>query len=133
MEGSGDSRWGCPGLHVVQSLNCVPLFATPWTAALLAPLSSTIYRSLLKFMSTELVMLANDLILCCLLLLLPSIVLCIRVFSNKLALRIRWPNYWSFSFSIIPSKEYSGLISFRMDWFDLLAGISPPSHLGSCL
>ena len=121
MEGSGDSQWGCPGIHVVQSLNCVLLFATPWTAALPAPLSSTIYRSLLKFMSTDSVTLANDLILCCLLLLLPSIFPCIRVFSNESALHIRWLKYWSFSFSINSSSEYSRLISFRIDWFDLLA------------
>ena len=84
-------------------------------------LSSTVSQSLLKFLSIELVMLSNHLILCWPLLHLPSIFPGIRVFSNELALRIRWPNYWSFSFSISPSNEYSGLISFRIDWFDLLA------------
>ena len=103
---------------VVQSLSCVQLFETPWTAALQAPLSS-IFRSLLKFMSIESGMLSNHFILCCPLLLLPSIFLSIRVFSNESALRIRWPEYWSFS--INPSNDYSGLISFRVDWFDLLA------------
>ena len=88
--------------------------ATPWTAARQAPLFSTVSQSLLKFMSIELVMLSNDLILCYPLLLLPSIFPSIRVFSNELALHIRWPKYWSFSFSISPSSEYSGLISFRI-------------------
>ena len=97
---------------VVQSLSCVQLFATPWTAALQAPLPS-IFRSLLKFMSIEPVMLSNHFILCCPLLLLPSIFLSIRVFSNELALCLRWPKYWNFSFSISPSNDYSGLISFR--------------------
>ena len=95
--------------------------ATPWTAARQAPLFSTVSQSLLKFMSIELVMLSNDLILCYPLLLLPSIFPSIRVFSNELALHIRWPKYWSFSFSISPSSENSGLISFRTDWFDLHA------------
>ena len=104
---------------VVQLLSNVLLFATPWTAACQAPLSSTIFWSLLKFMSTEPVMLTNHLILCCLLLLLTSIFPSIRVFSSEWALRIKWPKYWSFSNS--PSNEYSGLISFRIDWFDLLA------------
>ena len=94
---------------------------TPWTAECLAPLSFTISQSLLKLMSTESVMPSNHLILCRPLLLLPSIFPSIRVFSNESALRVRWPKYWSFSFSIIPSNEYSGLISFRMDWLDLLA------------
>ena len=94
---------------------------TPWTAAHQAPLSSTISQSLLKFMSIESVMPSNHFILCCPLLLPPSIFPSIRVFSNELVLRIRWPKYWSFSFSISPSNEYSGLISFRMDWFVLLA------------
>ena len=94
---------------------------TPWTAALQASLSITNSQSLLKFMSTELVMPSNHLILCCPLLLLPSIFPSSRVFSNKSVLHIRWPKYWSFSFSISPSKEYSGLVSFRMDWLDLLA------------
>ena len=105
----------------VQLLGCVWLFATPWTAACQAPLSFTNSQSLLKFMSTELVMLSNYLILCGPLLLLPSIFPTIRVFSNESALLITWPKYWSFSFSISPSNEYSGLTSFRVDWFDLLA------------
>ena len=95
--------------------------ATPWTAARQAPLFSTVSQSLLKFMSIELVMLSDHLNLCFPLLLLPSVFPRIRVFPNELALHIRWPNYWSFSFSISPSNEYSGLISFRIDWFDLLA------------
>ena len=105
----------------VQSLSCVRLFATPWTAACQASLSFTISQSLLKLTSTESVMPSNCLILCCPLLLLPSLFPSIRVFSNELAPCIRWPKYWSFSFSISPSSEYSGLISFRMDWLDLLA------------
>ena len=105
----------------VQSLSCVRLFATPWTAAHQASLSITNSRSLLKLMSIELVMPSNHLILCCPLLLLPSILPSIRVFSSESALHIRWPKYWSFSFNISPSSEYSGLISFRMDWLDLLA------------
>jgi len=106
---------------VVQSLSCVWLFVTPWTAACRSPLFFTISQSLLKLMSIESVMLSNHFILCCLLFLLYSIFPTIRVFSNESALCIRWPKYWSFSFSISPSNEYSGLISFRMDWFDLLA------------
>ena len=105
----------------VQSLTHVQLFATPWTAALQASLSITNSRSLLRLLSTELVMPSNHLTLCRPLLLLPSIFPSIRVFSNESALRIRRPKYWSFSFSISPSNEYSGLISFRMDWLDLLA------------
>ena len=93
----------------------------PWTAAHQASLSITNSWSLFKFKSIELVMPSNRLILCCPPLLLPSIFPSIRVFSNKSALCIRWPKYWSFSFNITPSKEYSGLISFRIDWFDLLA------------
>ena len=104
----------------VQSLSRVWLFATPWTAAHQASLSITNSWSLLKLISIELVMPSNHLILCCPLLLPPSIFPSIRVFSNESVLRIRWPNYWSFSFSISPSNEYSGLISFRMDWLDLL-------------
>ena len=92
-----------------------------WTATQQAYLSFTISWSLLKLISTESVMPSNHLILCHTLLLLPSIFPSIRVFSNESALRIRWPEYWSFSFSINPSNEYSGLISFRIDWFDLLA------------
>ena len=105
----------------VQSLSCVRLFATPWTAACQASLPITNSQSLLKLMSIELVMPSNHLILGHPLLLPPSIFLSIRVFSNESVLRIRWPKYWSFSFNISPSNEYSGLISFRMDWFDLLA------------
>ena len=104
----------------VQLLNCVWLFVTPWTAAHQASLSFTVSWCLLKFMSIESMMPSNCLILCHPLLLLPSIFPSIRVFSNKLALHIRWPKYWSFSFSISPSNEYSGLISFRNDYFDLL-------------
>ena len=104
----------------VQSLTCVRLFVTPWTAACQASLSITNSRSLLKLMSFESVMPSNHLILCRPLLLLPSIFPSIRVFSNESVLCIRWPNYWSFSFSICPSNEYSVLISFRMDWLDLL-------------
>ena len=92
---------------------------TPWTAACQTSLSFTISRSLIKLMSTELVIPSNHLILCCPLLLLPSILPSIKVFSNESILCIRWPKYWSFSIS--PSKEYSALISFRIDWFDLLA------------
>ena len=106
---------------VVQSLNFVQLFVTPWTAAHQASLSSTASQRLLKFISIELVMLSNHLIPYHPLLFLPSFFPSISVFSNELALQIRWPKYWSFSFSISPFNEYSGLISFRMDWFDLLA------------
>ena len=105
---------------VVQPLSRVRLFAIPWTAAHQAPLSSTISQSLLKFMFTEWVMPSNCLILCRPLL-LPSIFPSIRVFSNELTLPIRWPKYWNFSFSISPSNEHPGLISFRMNWLDLLA------------
>ena len=105
----------------VQSLSHVRLFATPWTAAHQASLSITNSQSLLKLMSNESVMPSNHLILCCPLLLLPSIFPSIRVFSNESVLHIRWPKYWSFSFNISPSNEYSGLISVRIDWLDLLA------------
>ena len=105
----------------VQSLSPVWLFATPWTAAHQASLSITNSRSLLKLMSLESVMPSNHLILCCPLLLPPSIFLSIRIFSNESVLHFRWPKYWSFSLSISPSNEYSGLISFRMDWLNLLA------------
>ena len=105
----------------VQSLSRVRLFATPWTAAGQASLSITNSRGLLKLMSIESVMPSNHLILCCSLLLLPSIFPSIRVFSNESVLHNRWPKYWSFSFSISPSNEHSGLICFRMDWLDLLA------------
>ena len=105
----------------VQSLSRVWLFAIPGTAARQASLSITNTRSSLKLMSIESVMPSSHLILCCPLLLLPSIPPSIRVFSNESTLRMRWPKYWSFSFSISPSKEHPGLISFRMDWLDLLA------------
>ena len=105
----------------MQLLSCVRLSATPWTAARRVSLSFAITWSLLKLMSVESMMPFNHLILCCPLLLLPEVFPSIRVFSNESALRIRWPKYWSLSFSISPSNEYSGLISFRMDWLDLLA------------
>ena len=105
----------------VQLLIRVQLFATPWTAARQASLSITNSRSSPKPMSIESVMPSNHLILCCPLLLLPSIFPSIRVFSNESALRVRWPKYWSFSFSISPYNEHPGLISFSMDWLDLLA------------
>ena len=107
----------------VQLLSCVQLYATPWIAACQASLSITNSRSLLKLMSFESVMPPKNLILCHPLLLLPSIFPRIRVFSNVSVLPIRWTKYWSFNFSTSrPSNEYSGLISFRMDWLDLLAG-----------
>ena len=105
----------------VQSLSHVWLFATPWTAARQASLSITNSRSLPKLMSIESVMPSNHLILCHPLLLLPPIPPSIRVFSNESTLFMRWPKYWSFSFTISPSNEHPGLISFRMDWLDLLA------------
>ena len=105
----------------VQSLSHVPLFATLWTAACQASLSNTNSQNLLKLMFIESVMPSNHLILCRPLLLLPPIFPSINVFSNESVLHIRWPKYWSFNFSISPSNEYSGLISFRMDWLDLLA------------
>ena len=111
----------------VQLLSCVQLFASPWTAACQACLSITNSWSLPKLMSIESVMLFNHLILCRFLLLLRSIFPSIRVFSNESALRIRWPKYWSFSFSISPSNEQPGLISFRMDWLDFLARDSQES------
>ena len=114
----------CGLVIAVQSQSRILLFVTPWTAACQASLSSTISRSLLKFMSIESVMPSNHLILCCPLL-LPSIFPSIRVFSNESALHIRRPQYWSFSFSISPSKGYSRLISMRIDWFDPLAEPSP--------
>ena len=106
-------------LFVVQLFSHVRLFATPWTAALQGSMSFTISWSLFKLMSIESVMPSNHPILCHPLL-LPSIFPSIRVFSNESALHIRWPKYWGFSFSIIPSNEYSGLVSFRIDWFHLL-------------
>ena len=105
----------------VQSLSCVRLFATPWTAARQASLAITNSQSLLKPMSIESVMPSKHLILCRPLLLLPSIFPSIRVFSNESALLMRWPKYWSFSFSISPYNEHPGLISFRTDWLDLLS------------
>ena len=118
-----EKHWiGCllPYIVVVQLLSCVWLFVTLWTASCMASLSITNSRSSLRLMSLKLVMPSSHLILCLPLLLLPSIFPSIRVFSNESVLRIRWPNYWSFSFTISPSSEYSGLISFRIDWFDLL-------------
>ena len=105
---------------LVQSLSHVWPFVTPWIAACQAHLSFTISQNLLKLMSTELVMPSNHLILCSSIFLLPSIFASISIYSNKSALLIRWPKYWSFSFSISLSNEYSGLISFRIVWFDLL-------------
>ena len=105
--------------HSVQSLSHVRLFVTPWTAARQASLSCTISQSLLRLISIESVISSNHLILCHPLLLLPSIFPSIRVFSNESTLHIRWSKYWSFSISL--SNEYSGLISFRIDWFDLFA------------
>ena len=113
----------CSSVHFssVQSLSRVRLFATPWIAARQASLSITNSRSSPKLMSIESVMPSSHLILCRPPLLLPPIPSSIRVFSNESALRMRWPKYWSFSFSISPSNEHPGLISFRMDWLDLLA------------
>ena len=112
----GDNR-----ISSVQLLSRICFFATPWTAARQASLSITNSQSLLKLMSIESVMASNHLIFCHLLLLPPSIFPSIRIFSNESALCIRWPKYWSFSFSISPSSGYSGLISFKRDWLDLLA------------
>ena len=111
----------CHQFSSVQLLSCVRLFATPWIAAYQASLSITNSRSSLRVASIESVMPSNHLILCRPLLLLPPIPPSIRVFSNESILRMRWPKYWSFSVSIIPSKEIPGLISFKMDWLDLLA------------
>ena len=117
-------------MQLQRSLRSMPLLqfsslqsdsGTPWTGAHQVSLSFTSFHNLLKLMSTELVMPSNHLVLCRPLLLLPSIFHSIRVFPNESALCIRWPKYWSFSFSISPSNEYSGLISFRIDWFDLPA------------
>ena len=105
---------------VVQSLSPVQLFVIPWTAACQVFLFFTVSLSLIRFMSIESMMPLNHLILCRPFLLLPSIFPSIRVFSNESVLHTRWPKYWNFSFSISPSNEYSGLISFRTDWFDLL-------------
>ena len=117
----------------VQLLSHVGLFVTPWTAACQASLSITNSWSLLKLMYIELVMPFNHLILCHPLLLQPSVFSSIRVFSNKSVLQIRWPKYWSFSFSITPSNEYSGLISFRMDWLDLQSLVAVQGTLKSLL
>ena len=106
---------------VVQSFSCVQLFAIPWTAAHQASLSFTISQNLLKLLSIESMMPSHHFILCCPLLLLPSISPSIRVFFNVSALHIRCPKHWCFSFSISTSNEYSGLISLRIDWFDLLS------------
>ena len=116
-------RFGGPwwGISSVQSLSHVQLFATPGTAAHQASLSFTTSQSFLKLMPIESVMPSNHLVLCHPFLFLPSIFCSIRVFSSELALCIRWSKYWSFSFSFSPSNEYSGLISFRLDWLDLLA------------
>ena len=113
----------------VQSLSRVWLFTTLWTAACQASLSPTISQSLPKFLSIALVMPANHLILCGPLLLLPSIFPSIRVFSNESTVCIRWPKYWSFSFSISPSNKYLRLISFKFDWFDLLTVQGTPKSL----
>ena len=113
----------------VQSLSRVQLFATPWAAAHQASLSIINSQSLLKLKSIESVMLSNDLVLCRPFPLLPSIFPSIRVFSSESVLQIRWPNYWSFSFSISLSNEFSRLISFRMDWLDLLAVQGPLKSL----
>ena len=107
--------------NVVQSCRHVQLFVTPWTAAYQASLTFTISQSLLKLMSIESVMLSNYPIICHPLPLLPSIFPSIRVFSNESSLRLRQPTYWSFSFNISSSNEYTGLVSFRIDWFDFLA------------
>ena len=115
------SLWMIHSVNSVQSLSHIWLFATPWTAARQASLSITSSQSLLKLMSIESVMPSNHVVLCCPLFLLPSIFPSIKVFSNKSAFLIKWPKCWSFSFSINPSNEYAGLVSFKMDWFDLLA------------
>ena len=124
------TKWIGPPSHLlgrrhqfssIQSLSRVCLSVTPWTAACQASLSITNSRSLLKLMSIESVIPSNHLILCCPLILLPSIFSRIRFFSSESVIRIRWPKYWSFNFSINPTNEYSGLTPFRIDWFDLLA------------
>ena len=120
LQSMGSERKEKYRISSVQLLSCVSLSVTPWTAALKASLSFTISWSLLKLMSIESMVPYNHLILCPPLLLLPSVFPGIRVFSDESVLCIRWPKYWSFSFSISPSNEYSGLISFRIDWFDLI-------------
>ena len=121
FQGVGLGVWRAAYVRVVQSPSHVWLIATPWTVAHQASLSITNSQSLLKTHVHQSVMPSNHLLLYCPLLLPPSIFPSIRVFSNESVLHIRWPKYWSFSFSISPSNEYSGLISFRMDWFHLLA------------
>ena len=133
MEGGAQSGWTKRSFKLlhgwdvtaqfssVQLLSCVWLFVTPWTVACQASLSIINSQSLLRLMSIELVMPSNHLILCCPLLLLPSVFPIIRVFSSESVLHIRWPKYWSFSFSISASNEYSGLMFFRIDWLDILA------------
>ena len=121
----------CIQFSSVQSLSRVRLFATPWIAACQASLSITNSRSSPRLTSIESVTPSSHLILCCSLLLLPPILPSIRVFSNELTLHMSWPKYWSFSFSISPSNEHPGLISFRMDWLDLLGIISCKSD-NSC-
>ena len=116
-----NSHWQLTAAAVFQMLSHIQLFVTPRTAVLQASLSFTISRSLLRLMSIESVMSHNHLILCCPLLLSPSIIPRIRVFSSESVPHIKWPKYWSFSFSITPSNEFSGLIHFRIDWCDLLA------------
>ena len=126
----------CGNINSVQLLNHVRLFATPWTAACQASLSITSHQSLLNPMSIESVMPSNHLILCRPLLLLPSIFPSFRAFSSESVLHIRWPEYCSFSFSISPSNENSGLISFRIDWLDLLAVQGCSNHfmkMNGCL
>ena len=125
--------WYAVQFSSVQSLSRVQLFATPWTAAHQASLSITSSQSLPKLMSIELVMPSNYVILCRALLLLPSIFPSIRVFPNESVLCIRWPKYWSFSFNISPSNEHPGLISFRMDWLALLAGLPILNHMTNFL
>ena len=118
-------HWGV-SFSSVQSLSHVQLFATPWTATRQVSFSITNTQSLLKLMSIELVMPSNHLIFCPPLLLLLSVLTSIKVFSKDTVIHIRWPKYWTFSFSISPSNEYSGLISFRTDWLDLFAGQGIP-------
>ena len=117
----GISKLKWTRISSVQSLRCVRLCVTPWIAARQASLSITNSRSSLRLTSIESVMPSSHLILCCPLILLPPIPSSIRIFSNESTLHMRWPKYWSFSFSIIPSKEIPELFSFRMDWLDLLA------------
>ena len=129
FDGEVTGSWHYHFFNSVQLLSHVWLFETPWTAARQASMSITNSWNLLKFMSTELVMPSNHLILCRPFLLPPSIFPRIRVFSNESVLHIRWPKYWSFSFNISPSNEYSGLISFGMHWLDLLAVQGTPKSL----